>query len=112
MLNKSIVDNSFGFTNDIMDVCKKLKAVDERELAELLLKSASGIGINLYKATFFKQPGEIYSFVNAAIQSACEAEFYLKIISDRELVDSSSSLTLLNKCVYLRKVAERAQLVR
>ena len=79
---------------------------------QISIKSSCNIGSNLYKATFFKQPGEIYNFVNLSIQGACEVEFYLKLIAEKEILDPSVVITATNKCAYLRKVAERAQLVR
>ena len=112
MMNKTVIENSYIFTNAAFEVCEKLKTSGHEDLSTMLLKSCCNIGINLYKATLFKQPGEIYSFTCNAIQSAVEAEFYLKIISDQNLVDRGLILDLLNKCVYLRKVAERSQIAR
>ncbi len=112
MINKAVVDNAYGFAGYMLEICNELKKKGYEDLGSMLFKSSCNIGSNLYKATFFKQPGEIYNFVNASIQSACEVDFYLKLIAEKELLDASVILTATNKCSYLRKVAERAQLIR
>lgn len=107
-VNKAVIEAAFDFTKRVFDACEQIpENSSTSSIRKFISGSSMAIGVNLYRSTFALNTNDMYDYINEAVMSAAETEYYLRLISDRELLDSDLVHELLDKCVYLRKVSIR-----
>lgn len=93
---------SFEFALSVIRLYKKLQAREEVILSSQLLKSGTGIGVNLEEALTDWEPTSRYSLLRAA-KDARETRYWLKLLQESRLadVDVSAELSQVDELVQL-----------
>lgn len=111
-MDNKIVELSFNFSLQIIDLYKKLIAEREYVLSRQLLKSATSIGANIEEAIAGQSNRDFISKMSIASKEAREARYWLRLLDRSKLVDIelSGSLNSVEHIVnILTKIVKTSQ---
>ena len=82
-----ILDRSFDFALQIIDLYKKLSTEREFVLSKQLLRSATSIGANVEEATAAISKKDFTAKMSIASKEARETRYWLRLLDRSKLVD-------------------------
>ncbi len=104
-MNKNIVkEKSYHFALSIIKLCHKLKSNREFELANQLLRSGTSIGANIEEAIAGQSRKDFISKMSIALKEARETNYWLRLLRDSNIVNSSNIKPLINESEELIKI--------
>lgn len=82
-----IVDMSFDFALDVIELYKQLTGCKEFVLSKQLLRSATSIGANIEEATAAQSKRDFIAKMAIASKEARETRYWIRLLSRSKLVD-------------------------
>ncbi len=94
-----VIDKSFVFSLDIINLYKKLILNSETVISKQLLRSATSIGANINEAQAASSKKDFLNKMIIASKEARESDYWLKLLSQSKFVEMDYS-------IYLNEVEE------
>jgi four helix bundle protein len=93
-----ILDKTYEFALKIIKLYLKLKNEKEYELGKQILKSGTSIGANSEEGAGAQSKKDFIARFSIALKEARETRYWLRLLKDSHLVDSSIATPLLADC--------------
>ncbi len=109
-----ILEKSFRFSLDIIELYKKMIVQKEFVLSKQLLRSATSIGANVEEAIAAQSRKDFLSKMSIASKEARETRYWLRLLQEGKLVDLDistflkSSESLINILTAIVKTTQQS----
>ena len=105
MKDSILLRKSKAFALRIVRLYKYLRARKESVIAKQMLRSGTSIGANIAESRYAQSKSDFASKLQIALKEAAETEYWLELLRDSELVESSSAFdSLCADCTELIKL--------
>ena len=105
MKSSILLTKSKAFALRIGRLYKYLRERKESVIAKQVLRSGTSIGANIAKSRYAQSKSDFASKLQIALKEAAETEYWLELLKDGELVESSSAFdSLCTDCTELIKL--------
>lgn len=108
-----IIDKSFNFALEIIDLYKTLRNSNEFVISKQLLRCATSIGANVEEANAAQSKKDFIAKMSIASKESRETRYWLKLLNKSQLVelDFSSYLNHIDEIIrILTSIVKTAQL--
>lgn len=108
-----IIDKSFNFALEIIDLYKTLRNSNEFVISKQLLRCATSIGANVEEANAAQSKKDFIAKMSIASKESRETRYWLKLLNKSQLVelDFSSYLNHVDEIIrILTSIVKTAQL--
>lgn len=102
--NNIVMNKSFDFAIDIIELYKTLKAKNEFVISKQLLRSGTSIGANIEEANAAQTKKDFVTKMSLASKEARETRYWLQLLNKSKLVDH-------NYKNYLNKIDELIRII-
>ena len=99
-----IKEKSFIFALDVIKLCRTMANQKEFVLSKQLLRSGTSIGANVEEATAAQSRKDFISKMSIASKEARESNYWLRLLKDSKLFQSSDLDRLLNDSLEIIKI--------
>jgi four helix bundle protein len=105
-MNNEVLDLSFKFSVKIIQLCKRHNSLRVRfyPIYNQLLKSATSIGANVEEATGAQSKRDFLSKMYIAFKEAKETHYWLRLISETNIINETELQTLLEDSTSLKNL--------
>lgn len=104
-MTKSIIkQKSYDFALKIIKLCAQLRENKHYEIASQLLCSGTNIGANVEEALAGKSRKDFFAKMSIASKEAREANYWLRLIKDSNILDDQISKNLIESSEELIKI--------
>ncbi len=105
MKDSILFPKSKAFALRIVRLYKYLRERKESIIAKQMLRSGTSIGANIAESRYAQSTSDFTSKLQIALKEAAETEYWLELLRDSELVESSSAFdSLCADCTELIKL--------
>ena len=104
MAKNIIKQKSYDFALKIIKLCGSLKQQKHFEIATQLLRSGTSIGANVEEALAGQSRNDFIHKMSIASKEAREANYWLRLITDAEILDKQESQILIEQSDELIKI--------
>lgn len=105
MKDSILFPKSKAFALRIVRLYKYLRERKESIIAKQMLRSGTSIGANIAESRYAQSKSDFTSKLQIALKEAAETEYWLELLRDSELVESSSAFdSLCADCTELIKL--------
>lgn len=105
MKDSILLTKSKAFALRVVRLCKYLRERKESVIAKQMLRSGTSIGANIAESRYAQSKSDFASKLQIALKEAAETEYWLELLRDGELVESSSAFdSLCTDCTELIKL--------
>ena len=105
MKSSILSTKSKAFALRVVRLYKYLRDHKESVIAKQMLRSGTSIGANIAESRYAQNKTDFASKLQIALKEAAETEYWLELLRDGELVDSSPAFdSLLTDCTELIKL--------
>ena len=105
MKDSILLTKSKAFALRIVRLYKYLRDHKESVIAKQMLRSGTSIGANIAESRYAQSKTDFASKLQIALKEAAETEYWLELLRDGELVESSPAFTsLCADCTELIKL--------
>ena len=105
MKESILLTKSKAFALRIVRLYKYLRDRKESVIAKQMLRSGTSIGANIAESRYAQSKSDFASKLQIALKEAAETEYWLELLRDSELVESSSAFdSLCIDCTELIKL--------
>ena len=105
MKDSILFTKSKAFALRIVRLYKYLRERKESVVAKQMLRSGTSIGANIAESRYAQSKADFASKLQIALKESAETEYWLELLRDSELVESSSAFdSLLVDCTELIKL--------
>lgn len=87
MKNNIIVDKTFLFAKDVIEVYLKLKSEKEYDIARQFLRSGTSIGANIEEAQGAQSKKDFISKISIAYKEARECNYWIRLLQTTGIWD-------------------------
>ena len=102
MKDSILLTKSKAFALRIVRLYKYLRGRKESVIAKQMLRSGTSIGANIAESRYAQSKSDFASKLQIALKEAAETEYWLELLRDSELVESSSAFdSLCTDCTEL-----------
>ena len=102
MSDNFLVDFSIEFAVKIVKLTDGIQG--KGVLKNQILKSGTSIGANIHEANYAQSKADFVSKLQIALKECYETEYWLKLFSKTEIIDSNVYSELQNDCGKIRRV--------
>lgn len=102
MKDSILLTKSKAFALRVVRLYKYLRERKESVIAKQMLRSGTSIGANIAESRYAQSKSDFASKLQIALKEAAETEYWLELLRDSELVESSSAFDSL--CTELIKL--------
>lgn len=102
--NNIVMNKSFDFAIDIIELYKTLKSKNEFVISKQLLRSGTSIGANIEEANAAQTKKDFVTKMSLASKEARETRYWLQLLNKSKLVDH-------NYENYLNKIDELIRII-
>ena len=103
--DKVVLDKSYKFAIDIVELYKKLKFENkEFVLSSQILRSGTSIGANMEEANGAQSRKDFFAKISIAYKEARETHYWLRLLRDTNFIEPDVAEDLLNKAYELLKI--------
>lgn len=100
----ALKQKSFSFTVDIVKICMSLQEKREFILSKQLLRSGTAIGALVEEANQTESRADFIHKLSISNKEANEAQYWIRLLIDSDVLDSAKGEVLLKKCTELIKI--------
>ena len=105
MKESILLTKSKAFALRIVRLYKYLRDRKESVIAKQMLRSGTSIGANIAESRYAQSKSDFASKLQIALKEAAETEYWLELLRDSELIESSSAFdSLCIDCTELIKL--------
>ncbi len=105
MKDSILLTKSKAFALRVVRLYKYLRERKESVIAKQMLRSGTSIGANIAESRYAQSKTDFTSKLQIALKEAAETEYWLELLRDGELVESSLAFdSLLADCIELVKL--------
>lgn len=105
MKDSILLTKSKAFALRVVRLYKYLRERKESVIAKQMLRSGTSIGANIAESRYAQSKSDFASKLQIALKEAAETEYWLELLRDSELVESSSAFdSLCTDCTELIKL--------
>ena len=105
MKDSILLTKSKAFALRVVRLYKYLRERKESVIAKQMLRSGTSIGANIDESRYAQSKTDFTSKLQIALKEAAETEYWLELLRDGELVESSLAFdSLLADCIELVKL--------
>ena len=105
MKDSILFAKSKAFALRIVRLYKYLRKRKESVIAKQMLRSGTSIGANIAESRYAQSKSDFTSKLQIALKEAAETEYWLELLRDSDLVESSSAFdSLCADCTELIKL--------
>ena len=105
MKDSILLTKSKAFALRVVRLYKYLRERKESVIAKQMLRSGTSIGANIAESRYAQSKTDFASKLQIALKEAAETEYWLDLLRDGELVESSLAFdSLLADCIELVKL--------
>jgi len=105
LMTESIVkQKSYNFALQIVKLCGRLRNEKHFEISGQLLRSGTSIGANIEEALAGKSRKDFFAKMSIASKEARETNYWLRLITDAEILDRQQCRKLLEASEELIKI--------
>ena len=105
MKDSILLTKSKAFALRVVRLYKYLRERKESVIAKQMLRSGTSIGANIAESHYAQSKTDFASKLQIALKEAAETEYWLDLLRDSELVESSLAFdSLLADCIELVKL--------
>ena len=102
MKENKLVELSMGFSVDIINLVKFLKANHETIISNQIGRSGTSIGANIHEAQYAQGKKDFISKLEIALKEASETGYWLELLHRTNYIDSQQYKRLSDKCASIR----------
>ena len=104
-MSESIVkQKSYDFALQIIKLCARMREKKHLEIAGQLLRSGTSIGANVEEALAGKSRKDFFAKMSIASKEAREANYWLRLINDSDILDGHLDKNLIESSEELVKI--------
>ena len=105
MKDSILLTKSKAFALRTVRLYKYLRERKESVIAKQMLRSGTSVGANIAESRYAQSKSDFASKLQIALKEAAETEYWLELLRDSELVESSSAFdSLCTDCTELIKL--------
>ena len=105
MKSSILLTKSKAFALRVVRLYKYLRERKESVIAKQMLRSGTSIGSNIAESRYAQSKSDFASKLHIALKEAAETEYWLELLKDGELVESSPAFaSLCVDCIELIKL--------
>ncbi len=104
MKENIVKEKSYNFALQIIKLCTWLKQQSHYEMSRQLLRSGTSIGANIEEALAGMSRKDFLAKMSIASKEAREANYWLRLLKDSEILKNSQSQSLLETSEELIKI--------
>lgn len=102
MSDNLLVELSIEFAVKIVKMTDEIQG--KGVLRNQILKSGTSIGANIHEANYAQSKADFVSKLQIALKECYETEYWLKLFSKTDIIDSNVYSELQNECGKIRRV--------
>lgn len=95
---------SYFFALDVVKICLELQEKKEYILSKQLLRSATSVGAMVEEANQAESKADFIHKLSIANKEANETHYWIRLLGDSKILDSTKGEILLNKCIEVIKI--------
>ncbi len=95
---------SYSFALDVVKICLELQEKKEYILSKQLLRSATSVGAMVEEANQAESKADFIHKLSIANKEANETHYWIRLLADSKILDSTKGEILLNKCIEVIKI--------
>lgn len=95
---------SYSFALDVVKICLELQEKKEYILSKQLLRSATSVGAMVEEANQAESKADFIHKLSIANKEANETYYWIRLLADSKILDSTKGEILLNKCIEVIKI--------
>ena len=92
-----VYEKSFDFAVEILQFSKKLRGLNEYEIASQILRSGTSVGANIAEAKYAQSSKDFISKMAIARKEANETLYWLRLITKAGVLQSNTTQPLINQ---------------
>ena len=96
-----ILEKSYYFAREIVLLYSQLKSEKEYDLSRQLLRSGTSVGANIEEAQGAQSKRDFIAKMQISLKEARETHYWLRLLRDTEIVESSKANMLLSLCTEI-----------
>ncbi len=100
----ALKQKSYSFALDIVKVCLSLREKREFVLSKQLLRSGTAIGALVEEANQAESKADFIQKLSISNKEANEAQYWIRLLIDSDVLDSVKEEVLLKNCTELIKI--------
>ena len=104
MLESIVKQKSYEFALQIIKLCAQMREKKYLEIASQLLRSGTSIGANVEEALAGKSRKDFFAKMSIASKEAREANYWLRLINDSDILDGHLDKNLIESSEELVKI--------
>ena len=102
MKENKLAELSLGFSVDIINLVKYLKANHETIIANQIGRSGTSIGANIHEAQYAQGKRDFISKFEIALKEASETGYWLELLYRTQYIDQTQYKALDSACAGIR----------
>lgn len=102
--NNIIQKKSYNFALSIIKLFQRLKTEREYVISKQLLRSGTSIGANIEEALGGQTRKDFFMKINVAYKEARETKYWLNLLKDSKLIETSTAESLIKECEEILKI--------
>ncbi len=102
MKENKLVDLSFDFAVEIVNLVKYLKSQHETIISNQIGRSGTSIGANIHEAQYAQGKKDFISKLEIALKETNETAYWLKLLYQTHYINETSFQALNTTCTSLR----------
>lgn len=95
---------SYSFALDVGKICLELQEKKEYILSKQLLRSATSVGAMVEEANQAESKADFIHKLSISNKEANETHYWIRLLADSKILDSTKGEILLNKCIEVIKI--------
>lgn len=99
-----ILEKSYTFALQIMDVVRQIRKMNEYELASQLWRAGTSSGANVEEAQAAQSRADFKSKMSIAAKEAREVHYWLRLTRDAKVIHAETIKPILNEADSIRRV--------
>lgn len=105
MTKNILLEKTFNFSLQIIELSRSLKSKNEYEIASQLLRSGTSIGANSEEANASQSRKEFISKLSIAYKEASETHYWLRLLQASNMTSDENNLKkLINEIIEIKKI--------
>ena len=99
-----ILDKSYAFALEIMNLTKAIRDKREYDLASQLWRAGTSIGANIEEAQAAQSRADFRSKMSIAAKEARETHYWLRLTRDGKVLDPDMASPLINEIEAIKRI--------
>lgn len=102
MRENKLADLSMDFSVKTIKLCETISG--HRSIINQLERAATSIGANIHEANYANSKADFIAKLHIALKECYETEYWLKLLSNSDLVNEEIIKSLYNQCGTIRRI--------